>query len=53
MTFTERKEVLVDYSYSASYRVPGSKVDEWRHSVSDNRLVLIPDGEASKIVSGM
>lgn len=53
VTFTERKEVLVDYSYAASYRVPGQKVDEWRHSVSDNRLVLVPDGDAFKIVSGM
>ena len=53
VTFTERKEILVDYSYAASYRIPGQKTDEWRHSVSDNRLVLVPDGEAFKIVSGM
>jgi hypothetical protein len=53
VTFTEKKEVYVDYTYAASYRLPGVKSDEWRHSVADNRLVLIPAGESYKIVSGM
>jgi hypothetical protein len=53
VTFTERKDVYVDYSYSASYRIPGTKTEEWRHAVADNRLVLVPDGDGYKIVSGM
>jgi hypothetical protein len=53
VTFTEKKEIYVDYTYSASYRLPGVKSDEWRHSVADNRLVLIPAGDSYKIVSGM
>jgi hypothetical protein len=53
VTFTEKREVHVDYTYTASYRLPGVKSDEWRHMVADNRLVLIPAGEGYKIVSGM
>ncbi|MBI5532759.1 MAG: hypothetical protein HY898_08605 [Deltaproteobacteria bacterium] len=37
---TER--VFVDYTYSASYKVPGIEdKDEWRRTVSENRLELI------------
>jgi hypothetical protein len=53
VTFTEKKEIYVDYTYAASFRLPGVSSDEWRHSVADNRLVLVPDGESYKIVSGM
>jgi hypothetical protein len=53
VAFTEKNEVHVDYTYTASYRLPGVKADEWRHTVADNRLILIPAGEGFKIVSGM
>jgi major membrane immunogen (membrane-anchored lipoprotein) len=53
VTFTEKKEVHVDYTYTGSYRLPGIKSDEWRHAVADNRLILIPAGDSFKIVSGM
>jgi hypothetical protein len=45
--------VTVDYTYSASYRLPSEAGDIWRHVVADNRLELVPRGESFKIVSGM
>ena len=53
VTFTQNDKVYVDYTYSASYKLPGVKTEEWRHTVADNRLVLIPDGDQYKILSGM
>jgi hypothetical protein len=53
VTFTEKKEIYIDYTYAASYRLPGVKSDEWRHAVADNRLVLVPVEDTYKIVSGM
>jgi len=53
VTFTQNEKVYVDYTYSASYKLPGLKGEEWRHTVADNRLVLIPDGDSYKILSGM
>lgn len=50
---TEKNQIYVDYTYSASYKMPGSKGDEWHHTVADNRLVLVPDGESFKILAGM
>lgn len=46
-------KVYVDYTFSASWRIPGVKGDEWKHTVADNRLELVPDKEAFKIVSGL
>ncbi len=48
-------EVLVDYTYSASYKIPTEKGDIWRRTVADNRLELVPDesGESFKIIAGM
>ena len=45
--------VFVEFTYSASFRIPGLKGDEWRHTVADNRLELIPDESAYKILAGM
>ena len=53
VTFAESGHIWVDYVYAASYKLPGTKGDEWRHSVSDNRLDLVADGDGFKIVSGM
>jgi hypothetical protein len=49
-----RKEtVLVDFTYSASYKIPTPSGDVWRRTVADNRLELVPHGDAFKIVAGM
>lgn len=60
--------LMVDYTYSASYKVPGlEEKDEWRRTVSDNRLELVQcqdmndelakqhncDGKSFRIVGGM
>ena len=49
----ENKRVFVEFTYSASYRIPGLKGEEWKHTVADNRLELIPEGEGYKILAGM
>jgi hypothetical protein len=50
----ETDRVLVDYTFSASFRVPTPKGDEWKRKVDENRLELVRDeaGEL-KIVAGM
>ena len=53
VTFGENKKVFVEYSYSASFRIPGLKGEEWKHTVADNRLVLTTEGESYKILEGM
>jgi hypothetical protein len=45
--------IFVDYTYSASYRIPGSKGEEWRHKVEDNRLELVPYQDDYRIIAGM
>lgn len=49
----ENKKVYVEFTYSASYRFPGLKGEEWRHTVADNRLELMPEGDGYKILAGM
>lgn len=44
---------LVDFTYSASFRVPTASGAEWRRKVSENRLEIVPHGEKYLIVSGM
>ena len=51
-------QVFVDYTYSASYKVPlpdAKQPDDavWRRQVADNRLELVRDGEKFRILSGM
>lgn len=53
VTFTETKKVFVDYTYAASFRIPGVKGQEWKHTIADNRLELVPEGENFKILAGM
>ena len=53
VTFTETSHVFIDYTYAASYKIPGVKGDEWKHTVADNRLDLVPEGETFKIAAGM
>lgn len=49
----DRDRILVLYTYSASYKIPGLAQDEWRHTVSENRLELEADGKSYKILAGM
>ena len=53
VNFAENNRVFVEYTYSASYRIPGLKGEEWKHTVADNRLELVPEGETYKITAGM
>ena len=53
VTFTETSKVYVDYTYAGSFKIAVPKGFEWRHTVADNRLELIPDGETYKIIAGM
>jgi hypothetical protein len=45
--------IYVDYTYSASYRISGTKGEEWRRKVEENRLELILHQDDFKIVAGM
>ena len=49
----DKELVYIDYTYSASYRIPGPKGDEWRRKVEDNRLELVPYQDEFRIVAGM
>lgn len=49
----EADVILIDYTYSASYRIQGLKTEEWRRKVDDNRLELIASQGDYKIVGGM
>jgi hypothetical protein len=56
-------QVFVDYTYSASYKVPGpvtptttaanGPAEVWRRRVADNRLELVRTGSSFRILSGM
>jgi hypothetical protein len=49
----EQNRIHVVFTYSASYRIPGLKQEEWRHTVAENLLELEPDGTSFKILAGM
>ncbi len=53
VVFAENNHVYVNYKYSASYRVPTAHGEEWHHTVSDNQLDLVPEGQSFKIIAGM
>ena len=48
-----KNSIFVDYTYSASYKIPTPTGDLWRRRVADNRLELVPTGETFKILAGM
>ena len=48
-----KNTVLVDYTYSASYKIPTPHGDVWRRRVADNRLQLAREGDGFRILSGM
>jgi len=45
--------IYIDYTYSASYRIPGTKGEEWRRKVEENRLELVPFNDEYRIIAGM
>jgi hypothetical protein len=45
--------VLVDYTYSGSYRLGTKDGEKWKSAVEENRLELVPQGETFLIVTGM
>lgn len=45
--------VLVDFTYSASYKIPTTRGDVWRRRVADNRLTLLREGDNFRILAGM
>jgi hypothetical protein len=45
--------IFVDYTFSASYKLPTDEGDVWRREVADNRLELLPVKGSYQIVSGM
>ncbi len=47
------KSLFVDYTYTASYKIPSPNGDLWRRRVADNRLEIVPTGESFKILAGM
>jgi hypothetical protein len=50
----EDDKIFLDYTYTASYRIPGDKGDDvWRRKVEDNRLELVPYQDDFRIVNGM
>jgi hypothetical protein len=49
----EKDLVFIDYTFSASYRIPGPKGDEWRRKVDDNRIELVAYQDDYRIVAGM
>jgi hypothetical protein len=49
----EKDVIFVDYTYSASYRIPGLKGEEWRRKVQDHRLELVPHNNEYRILTGM
>lgn len=49
-----QETILVDYTYSASYKIPGEEGEEaWHRQVADNRLELVPEKDSFLILSGM
>lgn len=53
VTQNDSGRIFVIYTYSSSYKIPGLKQDEWRHTVADNRLELEREGKGFKILAGM
>ncbi len=48
-----KNTVLVDYTYSASYKIPTVHGDMWRRRVADNRMTLTREGDGFRILAGM
>ena len=49
----DEDRIFIDYTYSASYRIPGIQGEEWKRKVEDNRLELVQHNDEYRIVAGM
>jgi hypothetical protein len=49
----ERNGWDIDYTYSASYKLPEGDAEVWHREVAENELVLVAAGDSFKILSGM
>jgi len=49
----KERSIYVDFTFSASYKIPTPEGELWHRQVADNRLELVPAGESFKILSGM
>ncbi|HEV8246745.1 MAG TPA: hypothetical protein VGP93_13300 [Polyangiaceae bacterium] len=47
------EHIYVDFTYSASYKLPAPEGPVWRRRVADNRLELVQDKDTFRIVAGM
>ncbi len=47
------KTIWVDYTFSASYKIPTPEGEVWRRQRDDNRLELIPYEDTYRVISGM
>jgi hypothetical protein len=50
---TKEKKIFVDYTFSASYKIPTESGDQWKRDVADNRLELVPFEDGYRIIAGM
>lgn len=49
-----KKTIFVDFTYSASYKIPNHEGEEiWHRQVADNRLELIANKDTYLILAGM
>lgn len=48
-----KKNILVDFTFSASFKIPTPEGEVWRRQVADNRLELVQNGESFRILAGM
>ncbi len=53
VTFTTNDRVLVDYTYTGSFRVTTSEGERWSRRLADNRIVLGREGGELRILSGL
>jgi hypothetical protein len=51
----QREVINVDYTYTASFKIPTPTGPAWRRKVAENRLELVPvkQGDGFLILSGM
>lgn len=47
------KSIWVDYTFSASYKIPTDQGEVWRRKVDDNRLELVPYEDGFRVIAGM
>lgn len=49
----QNDRILVDYTFTSSWRIPIGAGEEWQRKVDDNRLELVAAGDSYLIVAGL